>query len=194
MRHFARVGNMDIKIKEQLQKYINKHFIKPEIKYQSFNKERSFSYSFNSLQIDDIYESSCKKSKAKQSQSNIDEFINIVKDKQTFSEYLFNLIDESGESDADIYNRAGIDRRLFSKIRSNTDYQPSKNTIFALAMSLKLDHTKTSRLLNKAGYEFSNNKLTDIIIMFCIENHIYDLYQVDSFLVEYTQKPIASGI
>ena len=70
----------------------------------------------------------------------------------------------------------------------------AENTIFALAMSLKLDHTKTSKLLNKAGYEFSNNKLTDIIIMFCIENKIYDLYQIDAFLVEYKQKPIASAV
>ena len=124
----------------------------------------------------------------------IDDFIELVKDKQTFSEYLFSLIDESGETDADVYNRAGIDRRLFSKIRSKKDYQPSKNTIFALAMSLKLDYTKTSKLLNKAGYDFSNNKLTDVIIMFCIENKIYDLYQIDSFLVEYEQKPLASEV
>jgi hypothetical protein len=115
-----------------------------------------------------------------------------VKDKQTFAEYLFSLIDESGQTDANVYNRAGIDRRLFSKIRSNKDYQPSKNTVFALAMALELDHTKTSKLLNKAGFDFSNNKLTDIIIMFCIENKIYDMYEIDTLLEGYKQKPLAS--
>ncbi len=174
---------IDKLLKKQLQKYINKNFVDENI----FN---------NSLKrIASPTKKCCKISYEMVDQcSAIDEFINIVKDKQTFSQYLFSLIDESGESDAEVYTRAGIDRRLFSKIRSNSDYQPSKNTVFALAMSLKLDHTKTSKLLNKAGFEFSNNKLTDIIIMFCIENKIYDLYQVDSFLVEYNQKPIASDL
>lgn len=181
---------IDKTIKTKLNDYIKKNFIVTEVAFNSKAKSKSFSYASYSLLPETSYKNA---SKQKQSKSNIDDFINLVKDKQTFSEYLFSLIDESGETDADIYNRAGIDRRLFSKIRSNTNYQPSKNTIFALAMSLKLDHTKTSKLLNKAGYEFSNNKLTDIIIMFCIENNIYDLYQVDSFLVEYKQKPIASG-
>ena len=122
----------------------------------------------------------------------VDEFIDLVKDKQTFAEYLFSLIDESGQTDANVYNRAGIDRRLFSKIRSNKDYQPSKNTVFALAMALGLDHTKTKKLLNKAGFDFSNNKLTDIIIMFCIENQIYDMYEIDTLLEQYKQKPLAS--
>lgn len=153
------------------------------------NERYSYSYSCKHISA------SCAPSKTKESKNElIDDFIKGVKDNQTFSEYLLSLIDESGESDVDIYKRAGIDRRLFSKIRSNAEYQPSKNTIFALAISLKLDYKKTSKLLNKAGYEFSNNKLTDIIIMFCIHNKIYDLYQVDSFLIEYNQKPIASTL
>ena len=190
MRHFKKRGYDRQNNKNQIKWLYKKNFIVTEVAFNSKAKSKSFSYASYSLLPETSYKNA---SKQKQSKSNIDDFINLVKDKQTFSEYLFSLIDESGETDADIYNRAGIDRRLFSKIRSNTNYQPSKNTIFALAMSLKLDHTKTSKLLNKAGYEFSNNKLTDIIIMFCIENNIYDLYQVDSFLVEYKQKPIASG-
>ena len=122
----------------------------------------------------------------------VDDFIDLVKDKQTFSEYLFCLIDESGQTDANVYNKAGVDRRLFSKIRSNKDYQPSKNTVFALAMALELDYTKTSKLLRKAGFDFSNNKMTDIIIMFCIENKIYDMYEIDTLLEKYEQKPLAS--
>ena len=182
-------------LKIKLQKYIDTHFVEIQFARKSFSKSKTLTKAAPKQRV--LYEmcsSSIEEPCKKQKSSNIDDFINIVKDKQTFSEYLFSLIDESGESDADIYNRAGIDRRLFSKIRSNADYQPSKNTIFALAMALKLDQTKTSRLLNKAGYEFSNNKLTDIIIMFCIENKIYDLYQIDSFLVEYKQKPIASDV
>ena len=185
-------------LKRKLKQYINTHLIKEERAKKTFckqsrvltNSKPRTEYTCDMVR----YSLSLDSVEVSEKASSIDEFINVVKDKQTFSEYLFSLIDESGESDADIYNRAGIDRRLFSKIRSNADYQPSKNTIFALAMSLKLDQTKTSRLLNKAGFEFSNNKLTDIIIMFCIENKIYDLYQIDSFLVEYKQKPIASEV
>lgn len=173
----------DKNIIKQLQLYIKNHYREPKLK--TFKKAKA---SCCKMASEMCYPEPC----LKQSLSNIQEFIDIVKDKQTFSEYLFSLIDASGETDADVYNRAGIDRRLFSKIRSNNNYQPSKNTIFALAMALKLDQTKTSKLLNKAGYEFSNNKLTDIIIMFCIENNIYDLYEIDSLLVEYKQRPIAS--
>ena len=179
MRHFKRFKNMFDRLKIKLKKYIKNNYVQEEPKI-----------CYDCLKAEAVKPARLEKS-YKQCAS-IDNFINLVKDKQTFSEYLLALIDESGESDADVYNRAGIDRRLFSKIRSNNNYQPSKNTIFALAMALKLDHTKTSRLLNKAGYEFSNNKLTDIIIMFCIENNIYDLYKIDSFLMEYKQKPIAS--
>lgn len=169
-----------------LEKYIKAHYIDEQVLYKSeacekkasskpriMAKAKSFSYECASFNM-------------------VDDFIDLVKDKQTFAEYLFLLIDEAGRTDADVYNKAGVDRRLFSKIRSNKDYQPSKNTVFALAMALKLDHTKTSKLLNKAGFDFSNNKLTDIIIMFCIENHIYDMYEIDALLQQYNQKPLAS--
>ncbi|MBO5022379.1 MAG: hypothetical protein J6C53_02755 [Clostridia bacterium] len=174
---------MDKLLKKQLQKYIDSHFVDENAICRC-------------LDIEPPHAKQYKKASYKMfdKSSSIKEFIDLVKDQQTFSQYLFSLIDESGESDAEVYTRAGIDRRLFSKIRSNSDYQPSKNTIFALAMSLKLDYTKTRKLLNKAGYDFSNNKLTDIIIMFCIENKIYDLYQIDSLLTEYNQKPIASDL
>jgi len=83
-----------------------------------------------------------------------------------------------------------MDRRLFSKIRSSKDYQPSKSTVFALIIALKTNYTTAEILLEKAGFGFSKNKLTDIIVMFCIENRIYDISSVDELLVHYKEKPL----
>lgn len=169
-----------------LEKYIKANYIDEQVLYKSECCEKQISHKPRMMAKAKSFSFECA------SFDMVDDFIDLVKDKQTFAEYLFVLIDETGRTDADVYNKAGIDRRLFSKIRSNKDYQPSKNTVFSLAMALELDHTKTAKLLNKAGFDFSNNKLTDIIIMFCIENKIYDMYEIDTLLQQYKQKPLAS--
>ena len=75
---------------------------------------------------------------------------------ESFAEMLFRKIDERELSDPEVYKEANIDRRLFSKIRSNLHYHPSKSTALALAISLKLSYDETEKLLKCAGYAFSN--------------------------------------
>ncbi|MUV36467.1 hypothetical protein JNUCC1_00269 [Lentibacillus sp. JNUCC-1] len=86
---------------------------------------------------------------------------------------LFQYIDEKGESDSAIYQRAGIDHRHFSKIRSNVDYHPKKNTVIALALALELDQAEAEELLEAAGYALSGNNTGDLVIQFCLEQKIY---------------------
>ena len=107
------------------------------------------------------------------------------KDKgETFSEMLSRFIKESGEKNADIYNRANIKRQHFSKIMNDEDYQPTKPTVLAFAIALKLSFEKTRELLASAGYILSNAKKFDLVISACLENKFYDIYEINEILEE----------
>ena len=101
------------------------------------------------------------------------------KRKPTFNQILFSFIDQKGATDSDIYKRAGIDRRHFSKIRSNPDYRPGKNTAIALAIALELNKKETDRLLSAAGFSLSESDTFDLVIRFCLEKKIYDLHTIN---------------
>lgn len=110
--------------------------------------------------------------------------------KPTLNQVLFRFIDHAGVSDVDIYKKAGIDRKLFSKIRSNPDYRPSKNTTISLALALQLDSDDTEELLSAAGYSLSDSNVFDLVIQYCLENSIHDMYSVNVALDHFTQKTL----
>lgn len=106
---------------------------------------------------------------------------------ETFSQMLVRLIKESGQENATIYKRANIDRRLFSKIVNNKDYQPSKQTALAFAIALKLSYDKTQKLLESAGYILSKSLVFDIIVSYFIEHGVYDVDLINQQLYEHNQ-------
>lgn len=118
-------------------------------------------------------------------QRRLDELL--WKKNETFSEMLLRLIDERGLKDSQVYRKAGVDRRLFSKIRSDADYTPAKKTALSLALALELSLDETKDLLMRAGYALSNSSKSDIIISFFIENEIYDLFEINEALAEYQE-------
>lgn len=103
-----------------------------------------------------------------------------------FSELLFNFIDKKGLTDTSVYKKVFIDRRLFSKIRCSENYIPKKENIIKLCFALSLDIDETKELLDSAGYSLSTNNNFDLIILFCLENSIYDINIINDYLYTFT--------
>jgi hypothetical protein len=121
-------------------------------------------------------------------EEELEDYINKEKSNETFTTKLLLYIDRSKLSDAEIYKKAGIDRRHFSKIRSDKHYQPKKATAIALCMALKLNLEETVELLGLAGYSLSNSDTGDLVVKFCIERGIYDLIEINEALDYFGQK------
>ena len=103
----------------------------------------------------------------------------------TFSQYLMYLIESKGMDNVDVYKRAIVDKKMFSKIKNNTNYHPQKITALCLCVGAKLNLDETKDLLARAGYALSPCDKTDIIFKFFIENKIYDMIEIDIQLEEH---------
>lgn len=161
---------------EELRKYIKENYEKPK---PIFKKAKARA-------INEDYEMCC--AEVGSAYADINTFVKQKDKYNDFQTMLFKLIDERNLKDSDVYNKVHIDRRLFSKIRNDNTYHPSKETIILLGLSLELNEHEIEELLDSASYSLPKNNYYDLIIRFCFINKIYKLTKVNSLLDEYNCK------
>lgn len=165
------------KLFEKITHYIDDRYIDDKV-----NSLEVYGSRVREYRSRDIVISSPESSKQSRSLKDI-----ISQKEETWSEMLLRLIDQKGLSDVDVYKKANIDRRLFSKIRSDKNYSPSKNTAITFAIALNLNLDETYDLLQRAGYALSPSSRFDIIIEFFIENENYNIYDINEALFSFNE-------
>lgn len=111
----------------------------------------------------------------------------LEKTDEGFSQTLLKLIDSKGKKDSEVYTRANLSRQHFSKIRNNPDYRPTKPTALALCIALELDLEQTRDLIGRAGYALTRSSKFDLIVMYFLEQKIFDLNLINEALYEFDQ-------
>ncbi|MDO5340021.1 MAG: hypothetical protein Q4E78_07885 [Eubacteriales bacterium] len=162
---------LNIELKKSIDEYIKNHFINVTL-------ENDFS-----VESENVTKSGEKF--GSDNKVTLDQLMNDIGD--SFQDKLFSYIDESGMTDVEVYKKANIDRKLFSKIRSNPMYHPRKQTVLALAIALQLNIEQTVDLLTSAEYALSPGSKGDLIVKYFIEHEIFDIMTINFALDEYGQ-------
>lgn len=166
-RHIVKINKI---LKENITKYLEDNY--ECIPHFYLHSCKTLLYDEECLQENDILE-----------EYSLDELINHMD--ETFTEMLLRLIDEKNLNDINVYKKANMDRKLFSKIRSQSDYHPLKKTVLSLSIAMELSLDETIDLLNKAGYTLSNSQKSDVIIRYFIENKHYNIFDINLTLFEF---------
>ena len=171
---------MDMKLLQKLEDYVENYYRYSET-YIAESKKTKYSRSKPSTEESPVYQEEISLPGILKKQ--LDKILARLED--TFSQRVLKIIKKKGFSDVDIYKKANLNRKIFSKLRSDRKYQPSRNTALALIIALELDEYEAGDLLGRAGFALSNGNKEDVIVNFFINNQIYDINLVNEALNYY---------
>lgn len=189
-------SNDDIKIDDEMKSIFDKISSlrkKWKLEKEKKNQEaQSSEYELDTSISEEFDVSSMEKTKITRGMSssmttnrNIDDLMNQME--ETFSQRLLRMIDERGLTDSEVYTKAYVDRRHFSKIRKDINYAPNKKTVLAFTIALELSLDEAKDLLRSAGFALSRSSKTDIIVAYFLQNKIYDMFEINDVLYAYDQ-------
>ena len=189
-------SNDDIKIDDEMKSIFDKISSlrkKWKLEKEKKNQEaQSSEYELDTSVSEEFDTSSMEKTKITRGMSssmttnrNIDDLMNQME--ETFSQRLLRMIDERGLTDSEVYTKAYVDRRHFSKIRKDINYAPNKKTVLAFTIALELSLDEAKDLLRSAGFALSRSSKTDIIVAYFLQNKIYDMFEINDVLYAYDQ-------
>ncbi len=118
----------------------------------------------------------------------------VKKREQSFADELISLVRKSGRKPSDVYNRALINRQLYSKIISDPNYRPKKLTALALAIALELTLEQTKAFIARAGYALTRSSVTDLVVEYFISRKIYDVMMINAALDELNEPILGSAV